>query len=57
MQECASTSAQNMNLVFKSICDKNSLQWTENLIGQLYDGASNIRGTYSGLQALIKNEN
>jgi len=57
MQECANTSAQNMFLVFKSICDKNSLQWTENLIRQSYDGASNMRGTYSGLQALIKNEN
>lgn len=38
MQECANITAQNMFLVFKSICDKNSLQWTENLIGQSYDG-------------------
>lgn len=57
MQECANTTAQNMFLVFKSICDKSNLQWTENLVGQSYDGASNMRGAYSGLQALIKNEN
>lgn len=33
MQECANTTAQNMFLVFKSICDKSNLQWTENLVG------------------------
>jgi len=30
MQEYANTTAQNMFLVFKNICEKNNLQWTSN---------------------------
>lgn len=35
----------------------NGLNWTENLIGQSYDGASNMRGQYNGLQKYIRDEN
>lgn len=31
--------------------------WTVDLVGQSFDGASNMRGNYKGLQALIKKEN
>jgi len=33
------------------------LDWINNLIGQSYDGAANMRGEYKGVQSLIKNEN
>ncbi|XP_050063238.1 uncharacterized protein LOC126552566 [Aphis gossypii] len=36
---------------------KNNLDWINNLIGQSYNGAANMRGEYKGVQSLIKNEN
>jgi len=33
--------------IFKEVCNSN---WTENLVGQSYDGASNMRRQYNGLQ-------
>jgi len=33
-----------------------NLNWNDNLIGQSYDGASNMRGNYKGLQARITND-
>lgn len=33
------------------------LNWKKYLVGQAYDGASNMRGAYNGLQALIKEHN
>ncbi|XP_008188017.2 uncharacterized protein LOC103310687, partial [Acyrthosiphon pisum] len=35
---------------------KNGLDWSRHLIGQSYDGAANMRGSYSGLQAHIIKE-
>lgn len=43
--------------IFKEVCELNSLDWTNNLVGQSYNGASNMRGRYNGLQQLICNEN
>lgn len=57
MKECTNTSAENLFLIFQQICDKNGLQWQQYLVGQSYDGESNMRGIYNGLQALIKNVN
>jgi hypothetical protein len=37
--------------------DKIGLDWSKNLIGQSYDGAANMRGSYSGLQSHIFKEN
>jgi len=34
-----------------------NLNWKTNLIGQSYDGAASMRGSYNGLQALIKQQN
>jgi len=33
-----------------------NLNWKDELVGQSYDGASNMRGNYKGLQARIKSE-
>lgn len=48
-----STSGQNLIAMFEEICQNNNLSWKENLIGQSYDGASNMRGQYNGLQTYI----
>ncbi|XP_026293692.2 zinc finger MYM-type protein 1-like [Frankliniella occidentalis] len=42
--------------VLKSIFEELQLDWTTNLVGQAYDGASNMRGPYLGLQALVRAE-
>lgn len=34
-----------------------NLDWKRNLIGQSYDGAASMRGTYNGLQSIIKKKN
>lgn len=39
------------------ICLELDLNWKKYLVGQAYDGASNMRGAYNGLQALIKQHN
>ncbi|XP_016664723.1 zinc finger MYM-type protein 1-like [Acyrthosiphon pisum] len=36
---------------------KTNIDWKNNLKGQSYDGAANMRGKYNGLQAKIKSEN
>jgi len=43
--------------IFQDICSENALDWKLFLVGQSYDGASNMKGEYEGLQALIKQEN
>ncbi|XP_016662686.1 zinc finger MYM-type protein 1-like isoform X2 [Acyrthosiphon pisum] len=42
--------------LFKDVMETNNLNWNNNLIGQSYDGASNMRGNYKGLQARISND-
>ncbi|KAL4103939.1 hypothetical protein QTP88_019256 [Uroleucon formosanum] len=39
-----STTGESLMSVFEEICQTNNLLWKENLIGQSYDGASNMRG-------------
>lgn len=56
MKSTHSTSGQNLMAMFEEICQNNNLSWKENLIGQSYDGASNMRGQY-GLQACIREIN
>lgn len=43
--------------MFKCVMEKCGLNWKKNLVGQSYDGAANMRGSYSGLQARILDEN
>lgn len=57
MKECANTSAQNIFEIVEQICAIYSLDWKQYLVGQSFDGASNMRGAYNGLQAIIKRSN
>lgn len=57
MKQCSNTTAQYLLSIFENICEENELDWKTNLVGQSYDGASNMRGVYGGLQALIKSSN
>lgn len=57
MKECSNTTGQYLFMVFEKICDENGLDWKHYLVGQSYDGASNMRGTYQGVQSLIKSFN
>lgn len=57
MKECSNTTGQYLFTVFEKICDENGLDWKHYLVGQSYDGASNMRGTYQGVQSLIKSFN
>jgi len=57
MRSTHSTTGQSLMSVFEDICQINKLLWKENLIGQSYDGASNMRGQYNGLQAFIRDIN
>lgn len=57
MKSTHSTTGESLMSVFEEICQTNNLLWKENLIGQLYDGASNMRGQYNGLQAFIRDIN
>lgn len=43
--------------LFKDVCLEHNLDCKTYLIGQAYDGASNMRGEYNGLQSIIKAEN
>lgn len=51
------TTGQALFELFNKVMDKCNLDWKNNLVGQSYDGAANMRGTYNGLQAKICNIN
>ncbi|KAL4130597.1 hypothetical protein QTP88_008018 [Uroleucon formosanum] len=61
LRDIPKTTGYNLFQIFKEVCSSNGLNWTENLIGQSYDGASNMRGQYNGqyrgLQKYIRDEN
>ncbi|KAL4105054.1 hypothetical protein QTP88_020329 [Uroleucon formosanum] len=57
LRDISKTTGYNLFQIFKEVCSSNGLNWTENLIGQSYDGASNMRGQYNGLQKYIRDEN
>ncbi|KAK3929531.1 Zinc finger MYM-type protein 1, partial [Frankliniella fusca] len=56
VKACAVTSGEKLFEVLKSIFEELQRDWTTNLVGQAYDGASNMRGPYLGLQALVRAE-
>lgn len=57
LKESSSTTGKHLFSVFQEICSENALDWKLFLVGQSYDGASNMKGEYEGLQALINQEN
>jgi len=57
VKEYPATSGQDLYELFKTIMEKQKCYWKEELVGQSYDGASNMSGNYKGLQARIKQEN
>ncbi|XP_025423046.1 general transcription factor II-I repeat domain-containing protein 2-like [Sipha flava] len=57
IEECAYTTGIDLFELFKKNMSKFNLNWTENLIGQSYDGAANMTGEFQGLQSHIKNIN
>jgi len=50
----STTTGQQLFSVFQDICKENDLDWKLLLVGQSYDGASNMRDEYEGLRALIR---
>lgn len=57
LRESSSTQGCDLANIFFEVCNKHQIDWKKYLIGQSYDGASNMRGQYNGLQAIIKKEN
>lgn len=51
--ESPCTTGEALFELFKSVMERCNLDWKKNLVGQAYDGAANMRGSYSGLQARI----
>jgi len=43
--------------MFNNICEEMKLNWRQHLVGQSFDGAASMRGTYNGLQAFIREQN
>ncbi|XP_008189999.1 uncharacterized protein LOC103311936 [Acyrthosiphon pisum] len=56
-EESSLTTGRQLFSIFQDICLENELDWRSLLVGQSYDGASNMRGQYEGLQAFIKEVN
>lgn len=48
---------QHIFTMFKDICEEMKINWKEHLVGQSFDGAASMRGTYNGLQAFIREQN
>lgn len=57
MNESANTTGVDLFVLFQSVMDKLNLNWKEDLIGQSYDGAANMRGEYQGFKTHIQNTN
>ncbi|KAF0743667.1 zinc finger MYM-type protein 1-like, partial [Aphis craccivora] len=57
VKESPVTSGKNLFDIFVNVKEAENLNWKEELVGQSYDGASNMRGNNTGLQAHIKAEN
>lgn len=56
IKESPITTGKDMYSLFVAIMEKEKLNWKDCLVGQSYDGASNMRGNYKGLQAHIKRD-
>lgn len=56
LKESSTTTGEELFKVLKSIFEELGLDWRKYLVGQAYDGASNMRGAYLGLQNLVRQE-
>ncbi|XP_025416841.1 zinc finger MYM-type protein 6-like isoform X2 [Sipha flava] len=56
VKESPITSGKKLYDIFVNVMEAENLNWKEELVGQSYDGASNMRGNYYGLQVHIKEE-
>ena len=54
VRETVLTTGQHLFTMFVDICKEMNLDWKQNLVGQLYDGAALMRGAYNGLQSIVK---
>lgn len=57
IDETVDSTGSGMFALFSKICDRYSLNWKTNLIGQAFDGASNMQGAIKGLRTYIQNNN
>lgn len=57
LRETVPTTGKHLFTMLDTICSELSLNWRTHLIGQSYDGAASMRGSYNGLQSLVKKEN
>ncbi|XP_060855118.1 zinc finger MYM-type protein 1-like [Metopolophium dirhodum] len=57
VDETVDSTGNGMYELFCKVCDKYNLNWRHDLIGQAYNGASNMQGAVKGLRSLIQNEN
>lgn len=57
IRESPNTCGNDLFSLFINVMEKYNIDWTSDLVGQSYDGASNMRGMYNGLQALVKAKN
>ncbi|XP_025198446.1 zinc finger MYM-type protein 1-like [Melanaphis sacchari] len=55
--ETADSTGNGMFALFCKICDHYSLNWKKQLIGQAFDGASNMQGAIKGLRSIIQKDN
>lgn len=57
VNESPSTTGEDLYNLFVTVMEKGSVDWKTNLVGQSYDGASNMSGNYKGLQSRIRDLN
>jgi len=57
LKESDKTTGKVLFKTFEDVMIREGFEWKTNLIGQSYDGASNMSGEYNGLQAHIKEKN
>jgi len=57
VKESPCTSGADLFELFSNVMKFENLDWQNDLVGQSFDGASNMRGSYKGLQARIKEQN
>ncbi len=57
LNESSVTTGEALFKLFQEVCEELHLDWEKYLVGQSYDGAANMRGSYSGLQAKVKDKN
>ncbi|KAF0703510.1 zinc finger MYM-type protein 1-like, partial [Aphis craccivora] len=57
VDETVDSTGNGMFQLFSKICDNHALNWKKELVGQAYDGASNMQGAIKGLRTIIQNHN